>query len=234
MGQRLKDYRKETGSTATGKMTQEEKQQNMILVIQVPLVRHRQPKHRRHHYALDSIEECEDLCSVSSAQAFSAPPSMNFKKEKKANVEDAIIKIGSSEGKFVELERKKNVERDTRWPIRITLQYYKCTDDGNIDEEVVKQISDQLAEAKKKAVYVGSSVVAPDPNRPTASSKIPVWWNNWWLTYRGRFPFVTEEEAKAKIFVDGRYSDKTMSEVNDKLIQILSNSGHKEPTWNLL
>jgi hypothetical protein len=194
-------------------MTQEEKQQNMVLVIQVPLVSRHFP-HFRHLMNKQQMEQC------APAIPFAA----------KANVEDAIIKIGSSEGRFSELDTE-TVERDTQWPIRVTLQFYKCTDDGFIDDEVVKQISDQLAESKKKAVYIGSSVVAPDSKRPTAYS-VPVWWDNWWLTYRSVFPQFTKEEAQARVFVDGRFADKTMSEASDRLVQMLSSE--KNVSWNVL
>jgi hypothetical protein len=118
------------------------------------------------------------------------------------------------------------------------LQYYKCTDNGVVDDSVFKEISDQLTESRKKAVYVGSSVIAPDPNRPTAvqsTAKIPAWWSNWWLTYKGIFPQFTEDKAKSRIFVDSRWNDKTMSECSDRLVQILSSDNTtSDVKWDIL
>ena len=74
-------------------MTAEEKQQNMILIIQVPLkvqVRYLPPP-------------CP--CPSPALMCFASAPGGPVPKMKKmrADVEDAIVKVGASEGKFKEI-----------------------------------------------------------------------------------------------------------------------------------
>lgn len=56
-------------------------------------------------------------------------------------MENAVIKVGQTEGEFIELNNI-DIERDTRFPIRITLQFYKASGDGKINKEIMKEIAD--------------------------------------------------------------------------------------------
>ena len=57
-----------------------------------------------------------------------------------ADMEDAVIKVGDSEGEFIELN-KIDIERDVRFPVRITLQFYKASGDGKITNEIMAEIA---------------------------------------------------------------------------------------------
>lgn len=145
IGQRLSDKRKEEGihckfwvcnclgKETKGPMTQEEKQDNLILIIQVPL----KQKYIAHHNL-----EFEDVQLESfSSKPLSSAPEPVYRGKRKSNVEDAIIKVGEvsqfwrewlilqAEGKFHEIENL-DIERDEEYPIRVTLQFYKSTDNG--------------------------------------------------------------------------------------------------------
>ena len=59
------------------------------------------------------------------------------------------------------------VIRNESYPIRMTLQYYKSTDNGIINKEIMDQIVAQLGKSRHRADYVGSLVTDNDKNRPT-------------------------------------------------------------------
>ena len=59
------------------------------------------------------------------------------------------------------------IRRDERYPIRVTLQYYKSTDNGIITDEIMKGISQQLKTSRKHSDYVGSLVTEYNSKRPT-------------------------------------------------------------------
>merc|ERR1712083_170337 len=76
-------------------------------------------------------------------------------------------------GKFDELRglldsvKDYKLERDERYPVRVTLQYYKATDNGAVDKEIMDDIVKQLEASQKQADFMGSLVTEYDPNRPT-------------------------------------------------------------------
>merc|ERR1712130_535329 len=86
---------------------------------------------------------------------------------------DLCIECGDKQLIFDELrgilETKKdyNLQRDQRFPVRVTLQYYKATDNGAINEEIMDDIVKQLEASQKQADFMGSLVTEYDTNRPT-------------------------------------------------------------------
>jgi len=151
------------------------------------------------------------------------------------NVEDAVINVGDAQGNFIEIGNRE-IERDPNYPIRVTLQFYKTTDNGIINQDVVETIAKQIESSRKNADYIGSLVIGPVSNRPTehiSVPKIPFWWRDFWLTYRNLFPQFTEEQAKMKVFEGGRFENSTMNEAQDRILAIL---GHNEKpvSWNML
>ena len=65
---------------------------------------------------------------------------------------------GSSASKLV---------RDESYPIRVTLQYYKSTDNGEITRDIMSAIAKQLQASRQGSDYVGSLVTEPKGDRPT-------------------------------------------------------------------
>lgn len=111
---------------------------NMVMLIQVPL------KHRE-YFRGDSKGIMFEDAEVSRESLSS-------------NVEDAVIGHGEIEGPFVEMDNQP-IERDERFPIRITVQFYKATDNGVISEEDIKSIREQIDRVYADGSYVGSLVV---------------------------------------------------------------------------
>ena len=117
---------------------------NMVLLIQVPL------KHREYFRGDSKGIMFED----SEVKRLSAS----------SNVEDAVIGHGEIEGPFVEMDNQP-VERDERFPIRITVQFYKATDNGVISEEDIRSVREQIDRVYADGNYVGSLVVPEKDGR---------------------------------------------------------------------
>jgi hypothetical protein len=73
-------------------------------------------------------------------------------------VENAIISLAPCEGQFPSL-KGKDLERDDRYPVRVTIQWYKVTSTGKVDNVVVDEIHSQMQRAKSKGDFWGSLVV---------------------------------------------------------------------------
>ncbi len=90
--------------------------------------------------------------------------------KEKLGLDNAMLRVGSeSKGKFIGTRGLK-LERDFRYPIRCTLQYYWITDTSELNESQVKQISSQLDK-----FYIHSenksSLVLSETDRPTEPKK---------------------------------------------------------------
>ena len=100
-----------------------------------------------------------------------------------SDVEAAVIGHGKVEGPFVEIDGLP-IERDPRYPIRVTVQFYKATSNGVVSRRDMVQIQDQIKRVLKDADYVGSLVVGPRAGRPTdweGDHRQPeTWWNDFW------------------------------------------------------
>ena len=62
-------------------------------------------------------------------------------------MEDAVIKLGEKEGVFGELFGL-DIERDTRFPVRLTLQFYKASGDGLINSQLMQEITHSIQEVE--------------------------------------------------------------------------------------
>ncbi len=95
------------------------------------------------------------------------------------DVERAVIGHGATLGPFLEGWGTRLV-RDPKFPVRITLQFYKATSDAHASERDLDAIATSLASAYSHADFVGSLVVPDgDPRRPTAWQSMPNEWFPW-------------------------------------------------------
>lgn len=189
-------------------------------------------------------------CGISVVRSRSAP-----------DVEDAIVKVGESEGVFQEINNLE-IERDHEFPVRVTLQFYKSTANGVADENAMRTIAEQIKSSRKFADNVGSLVVGGHTNRPTEHSVhhnpvpviqppppviyVPSWWDTFWLTYRntlgsptGTHWVISEEEAKQVAFGEGgaaKWAQSTLqSSQNDVLSRLRAYAGQAPlPQWSVL
>lgn len=141
---------------------------NMVLIIQVPL--------KQKHPLEEEMVAFEALAApVAEAEAVA-----------KSDVEAAVIGHGEVEGPFTEIDGLE-IERDERFPIRVTVQFYKATSNGVVSAADMEEIADQIKRVYEDADYVGSLVVDGPSERPTEydGNKIepPGWWAAFWKRF---------------------------------------------------
>lgn len=167
-GQRISDFKQEspTPTTPTVQAAGEEGL-NMVLLIQVPLKQKERP---RSYGAFDSV-------------TMPMPAAAPMMRQAESNVEAAVIGHGKVEGPFTEIDNLE-IERDPRFPVRVTVQFYKATSNGAVSMNDMREIHQQIARVYQDADYVGSLVVNGETSRPTEyeGSKIepPGWWDDFW------------------------------------------------------
>ncbi|NJR67582.1 MAG: hypothetical protein HC771_02145 [Synechococcales cyanobacterium CRU_2_2] len=172
-GQRLSDFNRDLSPSGdrsgadTPKATEAEGL-NMVLLIQVPLKQKEQPR-----AALGNNMVLSEAMPQ-SAPMTTAPSS---------DVEAAVIGHGEVEGPFTEIDQLA-IERDPRFPIRATVQFYKATSNGVVSEQDMQHIQDQISKVYSEGDYVGSLVTSGDTNRPTeydgSKDEPPGWWSDFW------------------------------------------------------
>ncbi len=125
-----------------------------------------------------------------SAAAAAPPPAQMAKPKKssgadmasaaeKSDVEQAVLGHGPNVGPFNEGHRLR-LERDPKFPIRITVQFYKATSNGVVSDIDLDSISRSIGSVYEHADAVGSLVMPDgDPRRPTAWQKVPHEWFPW-------------------------------------------------------
>ena len=113
------------------------------------------------------------------APAAPAALSATSSSEKKSDVEQAVLGHGPHVGPFNE-GRGLRLERDPKFPIRITVQFYKATSNGVVSDIDLDSISRSIGSVYEHAEFVGSLVLPEDdPRRPTAWQKVPREWFPW-------------------------------------------------------
>lgn len=191
--ERLQDYRtRKTGKKqdkvkSFTEMKEDEKLENVIMMIQVPLKQKPRPQMRGGFFAMsgggnpaacafgatdlcfgEEEEECCDDFGLFDEMAAPTYRSMNLQSHVKGvGMDMGMLGLGSAEEDFVGTNNLK-LERDDRFPIRCTFQYYRVTDENFVAEPDVKDISLQLAKATTIATASGSLVTNEDTGRVTA------------------------------------------------------------------
>lgn len=162
-GERLSDFIA-SGQAPAG-AEDPDKGLNMVLLIQVPLKQKQIP---RREYVMDGMTM---KCAAPVAEA------------SRGRMEVAVIGHGAVEGPFTEIDGV-DIERDPAFPVRVTVQFYKATNDGHISEEDARLMAQQIEKVYRKADYVGSLVVGGDTGRPTEyiGDKVEPagWWHAFW------------------------------------------------------
>lgn len=170
-GKRESDFVKANpGAGQTAPQAGKESGLNMVLLIQVPLKQKQQ--------FLPSI--------VMDGAAMSALPAPMAKSAARSNVENAVIGHGALEGKFTETDDVA-IERDPKFPVRVTVQFYKATDNGVVSEQDLKAIKTQINRVYSRSAYVGSLVTGGETGRITEYEGVKVqptnWWGNFWARH---------------------------------------------------
>lgn len=187
-GERLSDFKADTlrGKPASAQIAGEEGL-NMVMLIQVPLKQKERPMRLQ-----GSMEDCAappTLCAPTSKCAGSA----------RSDVENAVISHGKAEGPFTEIDHQA-IERDNRYPIRVTVQFYKATSNGVMSPADAQALARQIDRVYAKADYVGSLVVAGNTGRPTEHDgpkhQPARWWSQFWATHEAETGQSREEAMR--------------------------------------
>ena len=150
---------------------------NLLLLGQVPLRRREEPRR----------------ALASPMAPLAAPPSAAAEKKARSDLEVAVLGHGELQGPFTELGGLE-VERDPRFPVRVTVQFYQATATGTVGDAELAHLGALVSKVYEKGDFVGSLVVPGpgDPRRPTAwdgASPPPAeiaWWDfpglleRWW------------------------------------------------------
>jgi hypothetical protein len=167
-GERLSDFRAQEQPSGDTPQAAGESGLNMVLIIQVPLK-------QKHPMEFEMMEEAD-------AMAGFAAPTLKLE----SDVEVAVIGHGAVEGPFTEIDGL-DIERDPRFPIRVTVQFYKATSNGIVSAEDMGQIAEQIERVYAEADYVGSLVVGGASSRPTeydGPKEEPAgWWDAFWKRF---------------------------------------------------
>jgi hypothetical protein len=136
---------------------------NVVLLIQVPL---KYAAQNRGGFGWDDEDVMMESMGAPSGLA-------DLSVSARSDVEDAVIGHGASEGPYKELHELA-IERDTRFPVRVTVQFYKATSNGVVSDSDVAEMRAQIDRVYADASYVGSLVTDGVTNRPTEWVNPPV------------------------------------------------------------
>ncbi len=145
-----------------------------VMLIQVPL---EQPQQMR-----KSMMMMPSACAAPAQ--FDACRSVDCEEA----LDEAVIGHGEVEGPFTEIDNLA-IKRDARFPIRVTVQFYKATSTGNITAAEMASLAEQIESVYKDAKAIGSLVTDPDTGRSTewdddgkGKAQPKDWWEKFWTT----------------------------------------------------
>lgn len=141
-------------------MSSQEKLENTIMVFQIPLKRKQKVHYRGFECtATDSMimekGEINECCTHSG-------------------VDMGVLSRGDHKGEY-KGTKNLELERDTRFPIRCTFQWYRVTDSSSIEESVIQDIAHQFRMFQDKSSAFGSLVHSTTDRKtePNLTIKIP-------------------------------------------------------------
>ncbi|QGR54347.1 hypothetical protein [Moumouvirus maliensis] len=166
--ERLRDYRLAQGKSLNGPMDAEEKALNGIYIFQVPLKvssNRRQNMFESDPYPVKALyfgEESTMLSSTNESSGFLFSVG-NTRSVSSRGMDRAILSLGNEKGPFKGIKdsngRAYTLVRDSDKPIRLTVQFYMCTDTNDVSDTHVKEISEQIRNIYDQGINEGSLVV---------------------------------------------------------------------------
>lgn len=159
---------------------------NMVLLIQVPL------KHK-------ALRRGDFLFEDGAGNVLPSAPEAESDRRNESNVEQAVIGHGELEGPFTEIDGQ-TIERDPRFPVRVTVQFYKATSNGVVNEKDMAELAAQIQRVYADADYVGSLVTEGETGRPTEHDgpkhAYPGWWDGFWQRHQQNTGQTREEAIR--------------------------------------
>ncbi|AVL95218.1 hypothetical protein ma831 [Moumouvirus australiensis] len=182
--ERLKDFRLAQGKSLDGPMDAEEKALNGIYIFQVPL---KVSSSRRHNmfesdpYPVKALSNTETdylyqyftndckfdeesvMLSSTGKSSGSLFSTGNTRSVSSRGMDRAILSLGNEKGPYKGIKdsngRVCTLIRDSDKPIRLTVQFYMCTDINDVSDTHVKEISEQIRNIYDQGINEGSLVV---------------------------------------------------------------------------
>jgi hypothetical protein len=143
---------------------------NLVLLIQVPLKQRTLPRSKP--------PMVPGIAYESKAAGMPAP--------RASDIENAVIGHGDLEGPFTEIDNLA-IERDERFPVRVTVQFYKATSNGVATEADIAAIKANIERIYAQSTDVGSLVTGGETGRVTEYEGVKVqptdWWEDFWERY---------------------------------------------------
>jgi hypothetical protein len=167
IAERLKDVKRK-GTTANGEDAASlGEDANLLMLIQVPLKMKERPMMATGAGGGGGYLADGEMALESAAPSAPMKPSATAR-GRDSDVDVAVLGHGETEGPYTELDGLK-IERDPRFPVRVTVQFYQATSNGVVSAADIARMSEQIDKVYGKGDYVGSLVVpAPsDRTRPT-------------------------------------------------------------------
>jgi hypothetical protein len=140
---------------------------NMVLLVQVPL---KQKNPRRYGVMGGKGGGVAAVRGMAPAAAGSS------------DIEAAVIGHGAAEGPYSELGGL-DIERDERYPIRVTVQYYQATSNGVASKKDMAAIAESIRRVYRASDDVGSLVVDGDTGRRTEHDGPKEEPDTWWTDF---------------------------------------------------
>ncbi|MGC4113459.1 MAG: hypothetical protein QM765_02065 [Myxococcales bacterium] len=121
---------------------------NLLMLIQVPL-KYRQRPMREFGAAFDSA--AIPTAAMGEGRRGAEP-----------DMEVAVLGHGALQGPYTELDGL-TIERDPRFPVRVTVQFYQATSSANVGAANMLKLAQQIGHVFDKGDAIGSLVI-PSPN----------------------------------------------------------------------
>lgn len=149
---------------------------DVLFLVQVPLVHANQG---RLGGAMPAPSSPAGGGAIPKAAKPKSAPAAEAVAKDRSDVEQAVLGHGPNLGPYNE-GRNLRLVRDPKFPIRITVQFYKATSNGVVSESDLDGIARSIGGVYEHADAVGSLVMPEgDPRRPTAWQSIPHEWFPW-------------------------------------------------------
>jgi len=162
IAEREKDV-KDRGFTANGEAASSlGEDANLMMIIQVPL----KVKAPSGGFGAGGMIGTFDEGFAGGAPMEEASAAPVPTRARPVDIDRAVIGHGPTEGPYTELDGL-TIERDERFPVRVTVQFYQATSNGAIDRKNVDRLAKKIARVYKEADYVGSLVIPDGTWRPT-------------------------------------------------------------------
>lgn len=161
IAERLKDV-KSSGVTMNGESADSlGNDANLLMMIQVPL---KQASPRGG--VLGMLGGAEGGGAFASATGSPSPDMAESLDDAASDIDEAVLGHGPTMGPFTELD-DLTIERDERFPVRVTVQFYQATSNGVVSPADMTRMAKQIEKVYSQADYVGSLVVPEGEPRPT-------------------------------------------------------------------